>query len=660
MIARFARRSTLGLIATAFGNSIYPSVSFSIVTRRIGTTRQTPTAPTKDAFDSALCALNFAQPEEKEDQLDESVARWEEMYQQGEKRRPEQISAMTSGLSDASEDDLSSSITSKAPVRVVSFDLDNTLWKTSRVIGAANDELAEYLSTKKNKEGEDLKLPKRIETIMGDLFRADRRKYCPLLGATIPVPNDDDGVKDNNENIGDELLEQKLKSPVLLTQLRIDALRHVVETENDYSPTEALSFAKDAFGVWDNARHTAILDHLAPRVVETLENIRRTNVALSSENGASDDVPILMCAVTDGNSDPRKIESFAPYFDFCVNAESVGASKPDRRMYVEAIRQAITLRPELFSDLLPIVEFGGNIEDLLASIDDETLENAVGPVWCHIGDDFLKDMVAAKDMKMRTIFAIELVKDKLLANVPTSKDSEMDMVEFLKQVSSQTVVTLEIGADDYLANGLHGEFVDEVAEEFSDIYKILSKWQQEADDNTAGTTVNPSNGEENQNAQSSLETINVEGRDQDILEVIEPSSTADTDGLPVTPMASKNQQDEVDFLVPRAFRISREDCNVDVPAPLRKREECTMKDIMKFAQMDKSSGVFAFEPSEVASMNEGKKVLKVAIGGTDLEFSRDIFSNMSVEEVLSLTDENPLRLVLYMANASEQPSFDLF
>ena len=81
---------------------------------------------------------------------------------------------------------------------------------------------------------------------------------------------------------------------------------------------------------------------------------------------------------------------------------------------------------------------------------------------------------------------------------------------------------------------------------------------------------------------------------------------------------------------------------------------------MKFAQMDKSSGVFAFEPSEVASMNEGKKVLKVAIGGTDLEFSRDIFSNMSVEEVLSLTDENPLRLVLYMANASEQPSFDLF
>mmetsp|Transcript_926 Transcript_926/g.1962 ORF Transcript_926/g.1962 Transcript_926/m.1962 type:complete len:656 (+) Transcript_926:241-2208(+) len=655
MIAKFARRSTLGLFATAFGNNIQQVFSFSIA-RKITSKTQT-LSPTKSTFDSALSALNFAQPEEKENERDESLAYWKEMYQQGEKFRQEQIFAMTSGISDSIQSEGLSS-TTKVPIRVVSFDLDNTLWKTSKVIGTANDELAVYLSTKKKQNGEDLKIPKRIEKVMGDLFRADRRKYCPLVGATIPVRNDDEAADDKTENI-DELLEEKLKSPVLLTQLRIDALCHVLKTENDFSSKEALSFAEDAFGVWTTARHDAILDHLAPRVVETLNDIR-TNIATSCENSAND-IPVLMGAVTDGNSDPRIIESLAPYFDFCVNAESVGVSKPDRRVYLEAIRQAIKLRPDLFSDLLPLQEFDGDGDDLVATMDEEKLENIVGPYWCHIGDDFLKDVVAAKDMKMRTIFAIELVKDKLLANVTTSKDSELDMVGFLKQVSSQTVVTLGIGADDYLANSLHREFVDEVAEEFSDIGRILSKWQKEAD-NAAATNGGPTpgNGEKAESTQPLSETTNGEDKEQDILEMIEPSSKDDIDGLPVTPIVNKNQEGEVDFLIPRAFRIVREECSIDVPAPLRKREEYTMKDVMGMAQMDKSSGVFAFDPAEVASLNEGKKVLKVAIGDTDLEFSRDIFSRMTVEEVLSLTDENPLKLELYMANASEQPSFDLF
>ena len=85
-----------------------------------------------------------------------------------------------------------------------------------------------------------------------------------------------------------------------------------------------------------------------------------------------------------------------------------------------------------------------------------------------------------------------------------------------------------------------------------------------------------------------------------------------------------------------------------------------MKEVMGLAQKEKSSGVFAFDPADVALLNEGKKVLMIKIGTTDLEFSRDIFSDMSVEEVLGLTDENPLELSLYMAEASEQQSFDLF
>jgi len=654
MITKFGARTALGLIATAVGNNLQTGSSLSIIGKRILTTRTL--WKQKKNIKSALSALNFAEPEEKEENLDDSVTRWEEIYQEGEVTRQKQIFAMKSRSGDTIKiNDLSPTI--KAPVRVVTFDLDNTLWKTGPTISAANDALADYLSTKRNDNDDELKIPRRIEKVMGDLFHADRRRYCPLVGATIPVENDSDLTDDEVETV-DKLLEQTLKSPVLLTQLRVDALCYLLEIENDFTPERALSFAEDAFDVWTQARHDAILDHLAPQVVETLNYIRTT--ITSSIGNENNNVPVLMGAVTDGNSDPRKIEILAPYFDFCVNAETVGVSKPDKRVYLQAIREAITLRPDIFSDVLAIDKLVGEDGNLLiGSINDETLENIVGPYWCHIGDDFLKDIVAAKDIKMRTIFAVGLVKDKLLANTTKSGDSEMDMQEFLNQVSSQTAVTLAIGADDYLANALRGEFVEAVAENFSDIGKVLVEWHKEAAD-SAITTGTSNNGDKEQHTEPPSTRTNSEDQEQTILEVIKPSSTTDVDGLPVTPIANKNEEGEMDFLLSRAFRIIREDCSVDIPAPLRKREERTMKDVMGMAQKEKSSGVFAFDPADVAALNDGKNVLMIQIGDTDLKFSRDIFSNMSVEEVLGLTDENPVKLSLCMAVASDQPSFDLF
>jgi FMN phosphatase YigB (HAD superfamily) len=34
----------------------------------------------------------------------------------------------------------------------------------------------------------------------------------------------------------------------------------------------------------------------------------------------------------------------------------------------------------------------------------------VGPWWVHIGDDFFKDIVAAKESQMRTVWARELIE----------------------------------------------------------------------------------------------------------------------------------------------------------------------------------------------------------------------------------------------------------
>ena len=113
--------------------------------------------------------------------------------------------------------------------------------------------------------------------------------------------------------------------------------------------------------------------------------------------------PIIIGAITDGNSDPRTIDMFRPYFDFVVNAEGVGVSKPNRRVYVTAIQQVAQLASvrDIFDD---------NSESS-SSMTDDMISDLIGPWWVHIGDDFMKDVVAGKYMGMRTIWAKELVQD---------------------------------------------------------------------------------------------------------------------------------------------------------------------------------------------------------------------------------------------------------
>lgn len=107
--------------------------------------------------------------------------------------------------------------TTNAPeVRVITFDLDNTLWDTGATISAANDALADFLDEHK------IVQPKRIEQIMGDLFRASKTTYAPLDA-------------------------ESAKAPVLLTQLRKDALLQILVDDNDFTPEDAEEFANEAF-----------------------------------------------------------------------------------------------------------------------------------------------------------------------------------------------------------------------------------------------------------------------------------------------------------------------------------------------------------------------------------------------------------------------------
>lgn len=316
--------------------------------------------------------------------------------------------------------------TTASEVRVVTFDLDNCLWKTGATISAANDALAAFL------DEYNITQPVRVEKVMGELFQESNEKYSPYGS----------------------------KAPVLLTLLRKDAIQRVLQQHNDYSEEDARELADKAFDVWTKARHDEIPSHFASSVVSCLKEIR--------DMPTSSGQPILIGAVTDGNSDPRNVSVLSEFFDFCVNAESVGVSKPDKRMYVEAMN-IVTEHPHVQDIFGPIQ----------STMSEEAIEDIMGPWWVHVGDDFIRDVVPAKDLKMRSIWARELILSKTKAKAEVEKPKK-SMEEFVKEVADNKVIEMAVGADDYLVDSIRSEFADAVVDSFGELSEVLSEWQQNA------------------------------------------------------------------------------------------------------------------------------------------------------------------------------------
>ena len=258
--------------------------------------------------------------------------------------------------------------------------MDNCLWNTTATIAAANDALAAFLE-ERLPAAENSTPVIRVENVMGKLYAADKTRYAPIE-------------------------KEDAKSPVLLTQLRKDAIRHVLgerrsnggDDEND-EDAETTDLVEAAFAVWVEARHRTIPMHFAESVVSSLKEIgslRRTSRSSNDDDDDDDDDDrnrVVVGAITDGNSDPMSIPEIAQYFDFCINAESVGISKPDKRVYLRGVARAMQ-HPSL-RDLLSDATADGGGDDL----SEQALEDLVGPWWVHIGDDFVKDCVAAKNLE---------------------------------------------------------------------------------------------------------------------------------------------------------------------------------------------------------------------------------------------------------------------
>eukprot|EP00581_Thalassiosira_minuscula_P019859 CAMPEP_0183733200 /NCGR_PEP_ID=MMETSP0737-20130205/40454_1 /TAXON_ID=385413 /ORGANISM="Thalassiosira miniscula, Strain CCMP1093" /LENGTH=685 /DNA_ID=CAMNT_0025966403 /DNA_START=26 /DNA_END=2083 /DNA_ORIENTATION=+ len=419
----------------------------------------------------------------------------------------------------------------KSDIRVVTFDLDNTIWKTSATISDANDVLANHLK-------ETFKVEERSEKRMGQLFKQFPDRYAGVdfseqlsvesgSGESLQESNDysnlvqnvgqteinlsadatsDDRGVDNGVHIQASFDKkqggQTKKKPVYLTLLRKDAIRSLLQESNNdatkASPLELESQVDSAFDLWVHARCQSISRNFAPSAVETLANLR--SLLTSGSVGK-----VYIGAITDGNSNPNMVEELSGFFDFVIRAEDVGASKPDKRVYKAAVA---ALMLQLVQDGLSIEEFflGESLEEGIAmgtyikpgsissspswkDVEEEAVDafsEAVGQWWVHVGDDFFKDVVAAKEFQMRAVWTRELIggksndqKDNIInGNEPNEK--QRTVADLVNDVSkSKGTLQMSIGASEFLTNSLHDEFSDAVLDRFGDLSGLLAQWNYE-------------------------------------------------------------------------------------------------------------------------------------------------------------------------------------
>jgi len=358
---------------------------------------------------------------------------------------------------------------------------------------------------------------------MGKLFKECPDKYAgidfAISDTSIDSPQkevvDDDNLVDIVQNVGQTDTQQtdddndgvhiqnKKKKPVYLTLLRKDAIRLLLQESNtDLSPIELEQQVDAAFEIWVEARCQSISNNFAPTAVQTLKELKSKFDYIG--------------AITDGNSNPNRVAELEGIFDFVIRAEDVGVSKPDKRVFKAAVA-ALMLR--LGQDKRSIEEFflGGSFEDGIATdstymaseteitastphwklIDQDSVEafsEAVGPWWVHIGDDFLKDVVAAKESQMRTVWTRELIGgsandkgDKGSKELVEKKQQQRDVNDLVNDVSNSDkgVLKMAIGESDFLSESLHLEFSDAILDRFDELSGLLTKWHNEGKGTTS-------------------------------------------------------------------------------------------------------------------------------------------------------------------------------
>ncbi|MCO7544024.1 HAD family hydrolase [Stutzerimonas nitrititolerans] len=167
-------------------------------------------------------------------------------------------------------------------IRLITFDLDDTLWDVRPVLHSAELTLREWLA--------------RHTPDLNDFS-------VEALGA-----------------IRRTLLDAQPELRHRISELRRRILCHALE-EAGYPRDEACELAEQAFQVFLEARHAVQLFPEVHPTLELLANHYRLGV------------------LTNGNADVRRL-GLADYFDFTLCAEELGIGKPDPRPFCEALKRA--------------------------------------------------------------------------------------------------------------------------------------------------------------------------------------------------------------------------------------------------------------------------------------------------------------------------------
>lgn len=166
-------------------------------------------------------------------------------------------------------------------IKLITFDLDDTLWDTAPVIVSAETTLRDWLAAN-----------------------------APTLGA-VPV--------EHLYAIRERLVQAEPGLKHRISALRRRVLFHALE-EVGYSENKARELANEGFEVFLHARHQI---DIFPEVQPVLEILRHH---------------YTLGVVTNGNADVRRL-GLADYFKFALCAEDLGIGKPDPQPFLEALRQ---------------------------------------------------------------------------------------------------------------------------------------------------------------------------------------------------------------------------------------------------------------------------------------------------------------------------------
>jgi len=166
-------------------------------------------------------------------------------------------------------------------IKLITFDLDDTLWDTAPVIVSAEATLRDWLAAN-----------------------------APTLGG-VPV--------EHLYAIRERLVQAEPGLKHRISALRRRVLFHALE-DVGYSEAHARELANEGFEVFLHARHQL---EIFPEVQPVLEILSHH---------------YTLGVVTNGNADVRRL-GLADYFKFALCAEDIGIGKPDPAPFREALRQ---------------------------------------------------------------------------------------------------------------------------------------------------------------------------------------------------------------------------------------------------------------------------------------------------------------------------------